>query len=267
MAQAPDLSLHDYIDLLQERGRYLFTREEAEASTGVRGAALSKALQRATKAKRIESIRQGIYGIIPLEHRAAGGVPADWYIDGLMDHLGMPYYVGVLSAAALHGAAHQQPQVFHVVLPEPLRSLQTARSRVVFLRNSHFAEALTERRKTYTGTIRISTAEWTALDLLRYQQRIGGLDTAATVLTELAEEIRSDRLLAACQRDPKRSYGQRLGWLLCSLGYTDLTAPLADWMMREKPSKVRLDPREPVRGGQLDSTWQVVVNAAPEAEI
>ena len=44
-------------------------------------------------------------------------IPADWFIAELMQFLDLPYYVGVLSAAALHGAAHQQAQEFHVVVP------------------------------------------------------------------------------------------------------------------------------------------------------
>jgi hypothetical protein len=48
----------------------------------------------------------------PLEYREAGGPPASWFIDDLMRFLGQPYYVGLLSAAAIHGAAHQQPMVF-----------------------------------------------------------------------------------------------------------------------------------------------------------
>ena len=43
------------------------------------------------------------------ENRVAGAPPASWYIDDFMKAIGAPYYVGVLTAAALHGAAHQQP--------------------------------------------------------------------------------------------------------------------------------------------------------------
>jgi len=45
-----------------------------------------------------------------VEYRVAGAPPASWYIDDFMKAVGTPYYVGVLTAAALHGAAHQAPQ-------------------------------------------------------------------------------------------------------------------------------------------------------------
>lgn len=38
-----------------------------------------------------------------------------------MKFLGQPYYVGLLSAAALHGAAHHQPQEFQVVTNKQFR--------------------------------------------------------------------------------------------------------------------------------------------------
>ena len=35
-----------------------------------------------------------------------------------MDRLEVPYYAGLLTAARYHGAAHQQPQIFQVVVPK-----------------------------------------------------------------------------------------------------------------------------------------------------
>ena len=42
---------------------------------------------------------------------------------------------------------------------------------------------------TPRGTILVSTAEATAVDLVGYQHHAGGLDQVATVLSELAEHI------------------------------------------------------------------------------
>jgi predicted transcriptional regulator of viral defense system len=69
-------------------------------------------------------IREGFYVIVPLEYASSGILPPEWFIDELMKFLRQPYYVGLLSAAAIHGAAHQQPQEFHVVIPEALRSIK-----------------------------------------------------------------------------------------------------------------------------------------------
>src|SRR5207244_10392072 len=64
--------------------------------------------------------RRGFYVIVPPEYRVAGSLPAAWFIRDLMDYLRRPYYVGLLTAPSLHGAAHQAPQEFQVVTDRAL---------------------------------------------------------------------------------------------------------------------------------------------------
>jgi hypothetical protein len=103
-------SASEYVDHIQSRARYTFTRSELEVELKLGRAALTKALQRLHRAGRIQMIRRGFFVIVPLEYAAGGLVPPDWFIDDLMRFLEQPYYVGVLTAATLHGAGHQQPQ-------------------------------------------------------------------------------------------------------------------------------------------------------------
>ena len=65
--------------------------------------ALDSALRRQRQRGRIVSPRRGFYVIVPQEYALAGSPPPSWFIDELMAYLGQPYYVGLLSAAALHG--------------------------------------------------------------------------------------------------------------------------------------------------------------------
>jgi len=58
-------------------------------------------------AGRVACVRKGFYVIVPLEYQAIGSVPAEWFVDDLMRFIGQPYCAGCLSAAAIHGAAHQ----------------------------------------------------------------------------------------------------------------------------------------------------------------
>jgi hypothetical protein len=65
--------------------------------------------------KRRNEIISPAHGLwIPVlpEYITWGAPPAIDIIDALMRHLGTHYYVGWLSAAQLHGASHQAPQVF-----------------------------------------------------------------------------------------------------------------------------------------------------------
>src|SRR6266496_3549594 len=105
-------SLSDLVDAFQATGRYVLRREEA----------LKKAARRLAAKGRIAIPRRGFFVIVPIEYRSAGAPPPSWFIDELMRFHGHPYYVGLLSAAALHGAGHQQPQEFQVVTNAQLRT-------------------------------------------------------------------------------------------------------------------------------------------------
>lgn len=88
---------------------------------------------------------------MPLEHRVAGAPPPSWYIDALMQHHKQPYYVALLSAAALHGAAHQQPQTFQVMTNKPLRPILVGRARVNFFVKKNIEDTAVVKIKTTTG--------------------------------------------------------------------------------------------------------------------
>jgi hypothetical protein len=42
-------------------------------------------------------------------------LPINLFIDDMMKSLNKRYYVGLISAAALHGAAHQKPMEYYVI--------------------------------------------------------------------------------------------------------------------------------------------------------
>ena len=53
-------------------------------------------------------------------------------IDLLMGHLGRDYHVGWLSAAEVHGAAHQAPQALQVAVSAPVQDRTFGRVRFQF---------------------------------------------------------------------------------------------------------------------------------------
>jgi predicted transcriptional regulator of viral defense system len=119
-----NLTMSQWVEQIQSQGRYTFTRSEAENLTGRSFIATQTALRRIKKQGRIACPRRGFYVVVPPEYRATGAPPASWFIDSLMHHLGQPYYVNLLSAAAIHGAAHQQPMVFQVVTSKSTREMR-----------------------------------------------------------------------------------------------------------------------------------------------
>ena len=253
-------SIRALLEDLRSSGRYTFTRGEALRALGASGVALKNATWRLSKAGRLVSPRRGFYIIVPPEYRAAGSIPPSWIIRDLMAYLGRPYYVGLLSAAALHGAAHQVPHEFQVVTDRPLRATEVGRTRVVFVKKAHLEKTPTVSVKTPTGEIRVSSPEATALDLVRYPEHAGSLSNVATVLDELAERLDPHALARAAQAEEEVAYAQRLGYLLDLTGHTELTGPLAEWVHARASRVTPLRSDRPITGALRAPRWKVAMN-------
>ena len=264
-ATASPKDLASWIDDRQAVGLYYFTREEAIQSLKITEEAFRKAAARLAKKIRIVRIRSGFFVIVPLEYRASGVLPADWFIADLMAYLEQPYYVGLLSAAALHGAAHQQPQQFQVVTTAPQRRIQKNNLSLRFFFKTNFDATPVTQIKVQTGYMVVSTPEATALDLIRYSRSIGGLDRVITVLQELGETIDAKKLLEASRKEGNLAYAQRLGWLMEKAGHTNVEA-LSQWVTDQKPLPARLDPSQPAKGARKNDRWQLLINATVEGD-
>lgn len=260
-------SLSEFVDCLQEGGRYTFAREEALRELPLNVEGLKNSVRRLAAKTRIVVPRRGFYVIVPVEYRVAGAPPPTWFVDDLMLHLGRPYYAGLLSAAACYGAAHQQPQEFQVITDQPQRWMHVGRSRIRFMVKKNIGRVAIEERKTETGTIRVSTPEATAIDLLRYTRVIGGLDHAATVLAELVEHIDKDRLAEAAQAEGELAAVQRLGYILEDVGADKQASSLAAWIHERNPRNVPLNSSKPMHGHPTNRRWRIVVNDTIERDI
>lgn len=257
-------SIAEFVDDLQAQGRYTFTRVEVGNAFGGWTPATAAALRRLAEARRIARPRQGFYVIVPLEYREAGTPPASWFIDDLMRYLGQPYYVGLLSAAGLYGAAHQQVQEFQVVTDRPTRAITVARLRIRFVRNSRVHATPIREVKIETGSMRVSTPEATALDLVHYLEPAGHMDNVATVLSELAEMLEPEEL-ARLAADAPSVETRRLGYLLDLVGAAQPADRLAELVGAGDKAHV-LEPGLPQRGASRNERWRLYVNATVEPD-
>ncbi len=260
-------SLDKWVASLPSQGRYAFTKGEATKLLDMTDVAFKRAASRLSAAKRVARIHGGFYVVVPLEHAAVGVVPADWFIVDLMKHLGQPFYVGLLSAAEYHGAAHQRPQKYQIVTDKPLREIACRGVGVRFFVKRSLSATATKEIKGVTGYIPVSTLESTAIDLLRYSRHVGGLGSVLTVLQELGENMDAARLAEAAEADGNLTYAQRLGWLLERTEYAAKTGPLADWVAKRKPLPAKLEPSLPLRGATHDKRWSLLVNAQVEGDL
>ncbi len=191
-------SFPDYLTRLQASGRISFTRPEAKQALQISDAAFQRAAARLQQKHLLFNPRHGFYVAVPPQFLSWEAPPPAWYIDDLMKHEGRPYYVALLKAAELHGATHHAVMEFQVITDRQLPKIRAGRSFIVFYFRKEIQPILSavESRKTDTGTMKVSSVELTALDLVRYSHAAGGLDSIATVLADLGGKIDGTKLAA-----------------------------------------------------------------------
>ena len=215
-----------WIDSLPEDGRYAFSRDDAETVSGASDAAVKMIFRRLKKRGVIVSPRRGFYVVVPPEYRSAGSPPATWFIDDLMRHLGRRYYVALLSAAALHGAGHQQPMAFQVIADAVERDIEVGRVRIEFHVSNRIEGAATQDNADRDGhdgrvdprdhCVRPRTLP-IGLGILE-QHRHRALGARRATRSRLSSSPASARVA--------RSDVQRLGWLLDLLSEGELADAL-----------------------------------------
>jgi len=198
---------------------------------------------------------QGFYVIVPPEYRSLGCRPAEQFIPDLMNYLGEYYYVGLLSAAEYHGAAHHRPQVFQVMVAKPRRTIISGKVQVNFIVRGNIEAIPTQPRNTVSGILKLSTPEATAFDLTGYYRHCGWLDNVATVLSELVEVIDPEKLVTVAGLSPI-TWVQRLGYLLESVGSEEIWQPLLEYINAKKPVRSPLLPSVTIKGAVFSKRWQ-----------
>ena len=259
--------LAKFMDTLQAHGRYTFAKKEALAKLGVSDNAFHKAAFRLIHQQRLMRLANGFYVIIPVEYQLSGGLPPTAYIDPLMKFRKQPYYVGILSAAAIHGAAHQSPQELQVVTSLALRPIRAGRGKIHFFTKKRISRVPVQSIKTSTGYLQASTPETTALDLLLYVRSAGHLNNVATVLIELVEKIDPKKLLLAAQSGYDLSVVQRLGYLLERFTKQKLTPNLFQWLKKQEPEYAWLSPVRKSTTGARNEKWRLILNDEVEPDL
>jgi len=255
-------------DLIVEfaaRGQYHFTSSEFRSALDVSAAAANQALWRLAKRGEIASPGRGFYVVVPPEYRALGCLPPEQFIPALMEQRNMPYYVGLLSAAQYHGAAHHRPQVFQVMVERSRRPIRCGAVQVDFITRARLAKVSLATFENPRGTVVASTVEATAVDLVGFMGRAGGVDRVAGMLSELWEQM-DPALLVEAARAASVLWAQRLGFLLEFVGAGNRCGPLKEHVRQRVRNYTRLLPSAPAEGATRSRDWRLLVNARIEAE-
>lgn len=259
--------LDKYLFLIRSHGRYTFTLEELNAEFHLSSTALNQSLHRLKSKNEIAQIRKGFYAIIPPEYSQQGMLPIYFILDDLMKSLDKKYYLALLSASALYGAAHQQPMEFFVIVESPApRSIKNKKLVINFLSRKNWQEEGIIQQKTNSGYINVSSPELTALDFFDYSDRFG-INRIVSVLQELTQEMKPTTLTKVASRYPNTAAIQRLGYLLENvISEKKLADSLYKVISNRNCFIIPLSPKKEKKGDS-DNRWKIIKNMKVESDI
>lgn len=231
---------------------------------------IKRSLARLTDQKKIISIHKGFYIIIPPAYKNMGVLPPVMFVDELMKYLKRPYYISLLSAAALHGAAHQQPQSHYICTNLPsLRSTNKNGISIEYISKRKFREYHIIQKKTETGYVNVSDPLLTCIDLINYKKSVGGLNRASTIINELSDEVNILNMDSTIFELAQKADLQRLGYLWeYELEQNDLADHLFGIYNNrtEKLRSYKLINSKPTNHNSQKNRWKINVNTTIEID-
>lgn len=208
------MSIYDWIRYREIRGQVTFSVEELKSAfEGKSAITIKTELHRLVKKGYINSVYRGFYVVVPVQYQLKGIVPPVYYIDWLMRYVGKPYYVSLLSAAAMHGAAHQAVMITQVTTVAPRIKYSSKNPGLNWNYRKQIPEELLMTKNTEAGVVRYSNPEFTAVDLVQFADHVGGYQRASTVLAELVEAMDIGKIAAVVPYTTIATL-QRLGYLM-----------------------------------------------------
>ena len=254
----------NYFNELVNNNKCTFTLSEVKDHFHLSDKSLLQGLYRYKKDKKIVQIRKGFYGILVPRIATNGQLSYFEFLDDLMKSLDKNYYIALLNAAALYGAAHQQPQITYVFTTPPApRNIKS--SNLIFLSKSNWQQEFIVQKKTQTGFVNVSSPELTALDLCTYIWKFG-VNRVTTILIELHEEMKPSFLKKVAQEYDNVSSLQRLGYILENFTENEkLINTIYVALKENKTYFVPLSPKKEKKG-EYNHKWKIIVNMQIEPD-
>jgi predicted transcriptional regulator of viral defense system len=265
------IRIEDWVYQQLSLGEHAFSLEKIkQAFAHLSVATIKRALARLSKKGKILSVHNGYYLIIDPQHQTKGILPPTLFINDLMKFLHRNYYVGLLSAAQIHGAAHHAPQEFYVFIKRPaMRPIEKKGVKVNFIGINTIHDDFLEERKTASGYIKISSPILTAIDLIDFDYTVGRISRVSTVLNELAESLKPEDFNKRLLEIAKIATLQRLGYILENIIEQPQLAASLYILLSESGTKlqrIKLHSQGKVENFPLDKKWQVIINATIEID-
>lgn len=268
------MNLQMYIKEIRKNGERSFTISQLIRHFNVSDNHARVALHRLMQSGDLISPAHGLYIIVPPEHQPFGAIPAEEIVPILMKYLEADYYVGLLSAAAVHGASHQKPARFQVISNKRLKhSLSFGKVEIELIYKKSLSTLPTQNLVVSTGYLKVATPELVAIDLLNYSSRVGGLNHIATVLSELIENLDAERLINLAKETNSQYQLQRIGYILEKIDVMDnekknLTSELLSKFVASNITSYKPIASEvPSKGYPRCKKWKIIENADIESDL
>lgn len=222
------------LDQFQGRGQLVVSVPELQALSGLSPLAVKRQLEHLTdRVVRLPG-RPSCFLVVPPEHRVRGAPPVAYWLADYCRLRRQPYYVGLLSAAALHGSAQQAVQLTQVLTTAPTRAVEVGSVHVEFHVKQRLLVTPLTPIKGLAAPLAVSSPEATALDLLAFQHCVGGVARAAEVAAGLLPVMTAGGWRRALPFAPV-PVRQRTGYVLDTLG----AHRFAKLIQASLPSKLR----------------------------
>lgn len=203
------------------------------------------------------SLHTDFYLIVTPEHRANGAPPVLTWIDAYFKHRHEPYYLGGMSAASEHGASNQALQVTQIVVSKARPDLLVGRITLRFLSKKELQETPTIEAAGAANPVRVSSPEATALDLIRYERRIGGMDYVIETINELAPKMTTSGMKLSLRQRHDTSVLQRAGLIFDRLGMNSMSQLVRKRLEGLALKQIELRPSFPAKPRVKPNSWLV----------
>lgn len=265
----PNMSLAEWINEQEERGITTFSfqqirrvfHEHSERN-------LKTYVNRLILSKRIENVYRGFYVIIPTQYKLKGVVPPIYYINELMEYIGKPYYVGLLSAATIYGASHQRAMLTQIVTTGPRARISKRNALIDWNYRQQIPSELIETRNAEMGRINYSSAELTAVDIIQFATKIGGFQRATTVLAELVDIIdisKMENILQYTTTSTMQRFGFLLEYILLEQDKADILYNILK-MKNGYLNDILMSSEHPALDNAESNRWRVNMNIGIEID-
>jgi hypothetical protein len=211
-----------FLDELQARGDLVVSVDDAAEQNTLSRIAAQRQLERLSPRTTRLPGRPSAFLIVAPEHRSRGAPPVAAWLDEYLRAQGQRYYVGLLSAAALHGSSAQAVQITQVLLGRPRRPIAVGKIHLDFYVKSKLDTTPLTEIPGLLAPLAVSSPEATALDLIAFSHRLGGIERVRDVIRGLEDAMTGAGMRSAIRAGVPVTLLQRIGWVFETLEFDSL---------------------------------------------